>query len=79
MTKFDLMQVDTIGNAIAHSAGPHRAPRAQWIRSFSELIGWSGDFPSILIFSLSGLDLSMWLVTQTWLPWPDELVGTLLP
>lgn len=45
---------------------------------FPELIGWSGDLPSVIIFSFSGLQLSICLLAQTWLVSADDLVRALL-
>jgi len=59
-----------------------RGDTAPWrprIRSFAELIGWSGDFVSVAIFSLSGLQLSVWLFRQAWFgSSPDDLIRALL-
>ena len=75
MTNFSSLKVD---EGIANSRGWHVAPWGQRIRSFAELIGWSGDFLSVAIFSLSGLQLSVWLFTHAWFASLDDFIRALL-
>ena len=75
MTNFSSMRLD---EGIANSRGRHVALWGQRIRSFVELIGWSSDFLSVAIFSLSGLQVSVWLFRHAWFVSPDDFIRALL-